>query len=168
MTKLCVGATCTVILLGLACGRSAKPPQAAVGRQSGVTFKDSLSVYPLTIDHVTRWAVVLNHVSATPGLRAPTFAMDSTVASQATKLDAYPELLAGLDSVALGRVDFALTTGAISGALWARRELASGTPLSSLKIIAPAHLAFLEQHRDTLRALGVLDVPIREHQETLE
>jgi hypothetical protein len=147
--------------LCLACGQDAASRQAS--NLSDITYQDSLSVYPLTIDHVTRWVTVLARVSATPGLRAPNFIMDSTLASQATTLDDYPELLAGLDSVSLDRVDFVLTTGAMSSALWARRELASGTALSSLKSIATAHLAFLEQYRDTLQALGVLDMPVREH-----
>jgi hypothetical protein len=155
-----------MLLLCLACGRDAALRQAS--SLSEITYKDSLSVYPLTIDHVTRWVTVLDRMSATPGLRAPNFIMDSTLASQATTLDAYPELLAGLDSVSLGRIDFVLTTGAMSSALWARRELASGAALSSLKSIAPAHLAFLEQYRDTLQALRVLDVPVRENRATAQ
>jgi hypothetical protein len=157
-----------MLLLCLACGRAGAPPQDAASRVSIVTLKDSLSAYPLTIDHVTRWVAVLDRVNATPGLRAPDFAMDSTLSSQIMKLHAYPELLARLDSVRLDRVDFVLTTGAMSSALWARRELASGTALSSLETIAPAHLDFLEQYRDTLQALGVLAAPVREHPTTAQ
>jgi hypothetical protein len=157
-----------MILLCSACGRDAAPPHAASSSVSDATFKDSLALYPLTIDHVTRWVAVLNRVRATPGLQAPDFAMDSSLGSQVAKLNAYPELLAGLDTVALGRIDFALTTGAMSSALWARREFASGATASSLEGIAPAHLAFLEQYQDTLQVLGVLDVPAREHRATAQ
>ncbi|HVI25947.1 MAG TPA: hypothetical protein VM576_07110 [Xanthomonadaceae bacterium] len=134
------------------------PAAAAETEQKEAAPASDTASFELTMDGVDRWLEATRNIAdlvkQDPALEDAT-AMDASESTDAyvARLDSLPKVVAAIDEAGLSTRDYAMTSEAVTGALFAVGMLEAG----AIKELPPElkdnqHVRFVQEHKDEIGA----------------